>query len=236
MRIKSYFAPSVQFAIALARHEFGDDVTLVTSHIASPESRHLGEYEVVFAIENASERTPSVADAEPAAPTKQRKTSEISDVQALAPKAVPETRFSAFQEQLLQAVAPPAREDAAQKLANVRASLIELGIDAATTRAVMALLEQCVGTHAKTDAASGTILSTMADCLLEQDPDEHVDSLPKAMADQSITEFLSPAKLGLELSEFTPVPTPKVASSRHTAAELAFLSSVSEKTEMACSK
>ena len=44
MRIKSYFAASVQSAIGLARREFGDDVTLVTSHASALEARHLGEY------------------------------------------------------------------------------------------------------------------------------------------------------------------------------------------------
>src|SRR5579884_3265125 len=51
MRIKSYFASSVQSAIAIARKEYGDDVTLVTSHTAPLESRHLGDYEVVFAVD-----------------------------------------------------------------------------------------------------------------------------------------------------------------------------------------
>ena len=61
MRIKSYFAPSVQSAIGLARKEFGDDVTLVTSHAASLESRHLGDYEVVFAVEEVSDQAASDA-------------------------------------------------------------------------------------------------------------------------------------------------------------------------------
>ena len=56
MRIKSYFAPSVQSAISTARKEFGDEVTLVTSHAAALESRHLGDYEVVFAVEESVEQ------------------------------------------------------------------------------------------------------------------------------------------------------------------------------------
>jgi flagellar biosynthesis protein FlhF len=51
LRMKSYFARSVQVAMEQARREMGPDAILVTSHSAGPEARHLGEYEVVFAID-----------------------------------------------------------------------------------------------------------------------------------------------------------------------------------------
>ena len=51
MRMKSYFASSVQAAMEQARRELGSEATLVTSHSAGPEARHLGEYEVVFATD-----------------------------------------------------------------------------------------------------------------------------------------------------------------------------------------
>ena len=50
MKIKSYFAKSVETAILEARQELGSDAMLVTSRRAAPESRHLGEYEVVFGL------------------------------------------------------------------------------------------------------------------------------------------------------------------------------------------
>jgi flagellar biosynthesis protein FlhF len=49
MKIKSYFSHSVGDAIAQARSELGPDAMLVNSRKASPEARHLGDYEVVFA-------------------------------------------------------------------------------------------------------------------------------------------------------------------------------------------
>ncbi len=49
--MKSYFANSVQVAMEQASRELGPDATLVTTHSAGPEARHLGEYEVVFATE-----------------------------------------------------------------------------------------------------------------------------------------------------------------------------------------
>ena len=49
MRLKSYFAGTVESAICLARQEMGEDAMLVNSRRTLPEARHLGAYEVVFA-------------------------------------------------------------------------------------------------------------------------------------------------------------------------------------------
>jgi flagellar biosynthesis protein FlhF len=48
MKIKSYFADTVEDAMALARKELGPDAMLVNSRKSSPEAHHLGMYEVVF--------------------------------------------------------------------------------------------------------------------------------------------------------------------------------------------
>jgi len=50
MRLKSYFAGTVESAMRLARQEMGEEALLVNSRKAPPEARHLGEYEVVFAV------------------------------------------------------------------------------------------------------------------------------------------------------------------------------------------
>jgi len=49
MKLKSFFAESVEAALGLAREELGADAVLVNSRKAPPEARHLGEYEVVAA-------------------------------------------------------------------------------------------------------------------------------------------------------------------------------------------
>jgi len=49
MRLKSYFAGTVESAICLARQEMGEEAMLVNSRKTPPEARHLGAYEVVFA-------------------------------------------------------------------------------------------------------------------------------------------------------------------------------------------
>ena len=61
MKIKSYFANSVEAAIGLARQEFGPEAMLMNSRKSVPESRHLGEYEVVFACPNAADESASAA-------------------------------------------------------------------------------------------------------------------------------------------------------------------------------
>ena len=50
MRLKSYFAGSVEAAIELARRELGGEAMLVHSRRTMPENRRLGAYEVVFAV------------------------------------------------------------------------------------------------------------------------------------------------------------------------------------------
>jgi flagellar biosynthesis protein FlhF len=54
MRIKSYFAGSVEQAIQEARQELGQEAMLITSRRSSPEARHLGAYEVVFGVQAAT--------------------------------------------------------------------------------------------------------------------------------------------------------------------------------------
>ena len=56
MRIKSFYASTVEGAVALARREMGAEAMLVESRRAPLESRHLGEYEVVCALVPEAER------------------------------------------------------------------------------------------------------------------------------------------------------------------------------------
>ena len=49
MRLKSYYAGTVESAMRIARQELGEDAMLMNSRKVPAEARHLGEYEVVFA-------------------------------------------------------------------------------------------------------------------------------------------------------------------------------------------
>jgi hypothetical protein len=61
MKIKSYFARTVEGAMATARQELGPDAMLVNSRKTSLETRHLGEYEVVFATVGAGAEAATAA-------------------------------------------------------------------------------------------------------------------------------------------------------------------------------
>src|SRR5579863_8315078 len=50
MLLKSYFSGTVEAAMELARQELGEDALLVNARPATPETRYLGAYEVVFGI------------------------------------------------------------------------------------------------------------------------------------------------------------------------------------------
>jgi len=67
MKLKSYFADTVEAAVALAGKELGPEAMLVYSRQAQPEARYLGRYEVVFAL--PPQEKPA-GENEPAAPGK----------------------------------------------------------------------------------------------------------------------------------------------------------------------
>jgi flagellar biosynthesis protein FlhF len=50
MRLKTYFATSVEAAMLLALEQLGPEAMIVNSHRTATENRHLGEYEVIFAV------------------------------------------------------------------------------------------------------------------------------------------------------------------------------------------
>jgi flagellar biosynthesis protein FlhF len=64
MRLKSYFAATVEAAMHQARVELGDDAMLLDSRPTGPQAKHLGSYEVVFAL---PETVPSPAVTVPGA-------------------------------------------------------------------------------------------------------------------------------------------------------------------------
>lgn len=68
MTIKSYFAASVEDAMAAARAELGPEAMLVNSRRSVPETRHLGEYEVVFASDFPAPESAAQVSANPILP------------------------------------------------------------------------------------------------------------------------------------------------------------------------
>ncbi len=67
MRIKSYFAQSVQEAMERARIELGPEAMLMSSKKSGPEQSRLGAYEVVFGVATETRPPPSAAARRPRA-------------------------------------------------------------------------------------------------------------------------------------------------------------------------
>jgi flagellar biosynthesis protein FlhF len=67
MKLKSYFSATVEAAMDLARKELGEDALLVNARPATPETRYLGAYEVVFGVVPAPLVPPAPAMPSPAA-------------------------------------------------------------------------------------------------------------------------------------------------------------------------
>lgn len=181
MRIKSYFASSVQSAISLARKDFGDEVTLVTSHAAALESRHLGDYEVVFAVD------------EPVALEPSKPAQVIKAAVTVAPEAEPEP--VAFQAMLQQVIAEPlsTEENLPEKLDRVRSLLVEMGIDAAMLRALMTMIERSVGLSLPSPVSEAA--DAVAEAVAAPEP-EVIEPEPAMPAAPDLT----PAELAFYLS------------------------------------
>jgi flagellar biosynthesis protein FlhF len=63
MRLKTFFSDSVETALGRARKELGEETMLVDSRPTRPETRHLGQYEVIFAVDAPGASVPPRAEA-----------------------------------------------------------------------------------------------------------------------------------------------------------------------------
>src|ERR1700722_478487 len=68
MRIKSYFAKSVDLAMAQAREELGPEAMLLNTRKAPPDQIEGGGYEVIFGVDGESPAAPSIVSPIAAAP------------------------------------------------------------------------------------------------------------------------------------------------------------------------
>lgn len=82
MRIKSYYAPTIEDAMAQARRELGPDAMLVNNRKSPPEAVHLGACEVVFAIDAppAESGEPVQRDAAPPHAPGDRLSAEVAEL------------------------------------------------------------------------------------------------------------------------------------------------------------
>lgn len=79
MRLKSYFADTIEEAISQGRREMGPDAMLVNSKRAGAEARHLGAYEVVCAAETEARPGDQAAERR-AAPPVDRLSQDVTEL------------------------------------------------------------------------------------------------------------------------------------------------------------
>ncbi len=89
MRLKSYFADTVEAAMTLARQELGEEAMLVYAREASPEASYLGRQEVVFGLEP-----------DPEAAARETPPLDGSDSRPIRPAASPADGFARIEREL----------------------------------------------------------------------------------------------------------------------------------------
>jgi len=102
MKIKSYFAPSVEQAIQEARQELGTDAMLITSRRSSPETRSLGAYEVVFGLNAPSARPRPVVPAADLSGELQHLRAQLQEIKSTLQGARPSESQSSEAEELFE--------------------------------------------------------------------------------------------------------------------------------------
>lgn len=80
MKLKSYFSGTVEAAMELARKELGEEALLINSRPATPETRSLGAYEVVFGVPPGAGVAPIAAVQPTRAQPADRLTQDVADL------------------------------------------------------------------------------------------------------------------------------------------------------------
>jgi flagellar biosynthesis protein FlhF len=153
MKIKSYYSPTVEDAMAMARQELGPEAMLLNSRPTPPEARHLGEYEVVFATEMADGETVEGFKASSPAlllsggpPAGDRLSTEVSELRRELESMRRTLTRSAF--------APPEWLGASPDLSNAYAALTSSEVAPDLAREIVHCAESRAG--AASDAPHGT--------------------------------------------------------------------------------
>lgn len=131
MRIKSYYARTVEDAIASARQELGDEAMLVQSRRSLSEARHQGEYEVVFVTEAAPglAEMPAVRTESAAATSAERLSADVSELKR---------ELEAMRRALTRsAYAPPERRGSQPDLCDAYAALTANDLSPELARAIV---------------------------------------------------------------------------------------------------
>ena len=126
MKIKSYFAASVEQAIQEARQELGNDAMLITSRRATPETRSLGAYEVVFGLTAPIARPRPVVPAADLSGELQNLRAQLQEIKSTLQGARPaESQLSEAEELCEELVSCDLARNIAQEIVSAAARLRE---------------------------------------------------------------------------------------------------------------
>ena len=142
LRTKSYFAPSIQAAIAIARTELGEDLLLVSSQSTVGQDRQFGDFQVVFASGDEAVSPPD---------------EESASQDSLRP--APQSFQDVLSAMLPAATAPAGTKE--EKLTHIHLCLADLSISLPDSERVM-VASPCSGHGFKHSAAIGEALADWA--------------------------------------------------------------------------
>jgi len=141
LRTKSYFAPSIQAAIAIARTELGEDLLLVSSQSTVGQDRQFGDFQVVFASGDEALSPPD---------------EESASQDSLRP--APQSFQDVLSAMLPAATAPAGTKE--EKLTHIHLCLADLSISLPDSERVMNLIKECLpdsSTQCVTPADGGIV-------------------------------------------------------------------------------
>jgi len=186
MRIKSYFAASIQAAIEQARRELGPDALIMNSREAPPEARHVGAFEVVFALPPAPPPVEASAPADtnsPESPDALRR--ELDDLR----KMIGDLSTS------IRGMAPPSAEPDATE--EIRQVLIGRGIPANLAESIVKSLAARCAAEVQEIRQSRAALTPITKKALPRNLEELWESLPAELESRlSMDSGLSPGTSG----------------------------------------
>jgi hypothetical protein len=181
LRTKSYFAPSIQAAIAIARAELGEDLLLVSSQSTVGQDRQFGDFQVVFASGDET-LSPPVEE------------SALKDSLPVAPHS-----FQDVLSAMLPAATTPARTKE-EKLTHIHLCLADLSISLSDSERVMDLIKECLpGSSTERAASLGEVMVPQSGTRItenfEADPLPQTLGVNSALLDAT-QEPMTTARLG----------------------------------------
>ncbi len=145
MRLKSYFAPSIQAAVDRARTELGPDAMLISSRPTERELAELGAYEIVFGLEPGSERPARAASPAPGTVSFEPN----SDV-LLRELASLRREVEGFRETMTRSTIERATENLSPHLATIFHRLTNAGFSAELSQELVTAVSDRTKAHADT--------------------------------------------------------------------------------------